>query len=76
MTTVQKIWLILFLLAMSVACVIGNYWGVEFMRRSVDMAGTECIRHVVGGFLLSLGSTAALCMFGVAGFMTIWEDYL
>ena len=76
MTIGGKIFFVLFLIGVSVLFVIGDYWGVEFIRRSVDLAGMDCIRHLVGGFLLTLMSTAALWIFGIAGFMTIMEDYL
>jgi hypothetical protein len=73
MTVGGKIILVLILIALSIFGVIGCYGGIYFITKSTTLAGMECIRHLVGGFLMALISVAMLWFMGIAAWLTITE---
>lgn len=71
MTIGGKIFCILFFIALSVFGAIGCYGGIRFIMESTTLAGMECIKNLVGGFVLALISVAMLWLMGIAALAVV-----
>lgn len=74
MTIGQKIGTILVIIALSIAGAMFCHRGIDFIRESVNLAGAECIRYLLGGGLIALISVILLWVLGIAGYCVITTE--
>lgn len=74
MTIGQKVGMILVIIGLSIAGAMFCHMGIDFIRESVNLAGTDCIRYLLGGGLIALISVVLLWSLGIAGYCVITTE--